>query len=92
MPPAFVDYDRDGDLDAVFGGNDGTLKYFRNEDGSALFTELTGTDNPFDGIDVGDLSKPAFVDIDFDGDMDMIVGRGGGTIARSRTMTACSRR
>ncbi len=35
----------------------------------------TGTLNPFNGFDQGNFSKPHFVDIDKDGDMDLFVGR-----------------
>ena len=47
--PAFVDLDGDGDLDLVVGALD-TVRVFRNEDGSNVFTELTGTDNPLAGL------------------------------------------
>ena len=61
-----VDIDNDGDFDAFIGEFYGSVKYYRN-DGSAsspAFVEQTGTDNPFDGVDVGDFSKPHLVDIE----------------------------
>ncbi len=44
------------------------------------FTEVTGTDNPFDGVDVGDYSAPSFADLDGDGDLDAFIGAGDGWI------------
>ena len=77
-----VDLDGDGDLDAVDGERYGTLRYFKNT-GSATaptFTEQTSADNPFNGLDVGDFSKPSFADLDGDGDLDALVGSGDGTL------------
>ena len=72
--PAFVDLDDDGDLDMLVGEYYGELQYFENI-GSAtnpIFDEPTL--DPF-GIDGGnELSFPAFVDIDNDGDYDLFTG------------------
>ncbi|MCZ8280011.1 MAG: FG-GAP-like repeat-containing protein, partial [Acetobacteraceae bacterium] len=76
--PSFVDLDGDGLLDLVSGEFNGTLRAWRNT-GSG-FTALTGTANPFDGIGVGQLSKPSFVDLDGDGRLDLVSGAGGGTL------------
>lgn len=70
--PALADVDGDGDPDLVVGDDSGELRYFTNELGD--FIELTGTNNPFDGFDGGDLSTPTFADLDGDGDMDLFVG------------------
>jgi Ca2+-binding RTX toxin-like protein len=70
--PAFTDLDGDGDLDLVVGSLAGTLATWRNDGGT--FVALTGTANPFDGIDVGAHSVPTFIDLDGDGRLDLVVG------------------
>lgn len=68
--PTFIDLDNDGDLDLVSGNLDGQFKYY--EDSLGIFVERTGMDNPFSGFDVGDYSSPVFVDLDKDGDLDLV--------------------
>ncbi|MBU8540642.1 M10 family metallopeptidase C-terminal domain-containing protein [Falsiroseomonas tokyonensis] len=79
--PALVDFDGDGDLDLVTGQQNGTFLAFRNTGTSTepVFTALTGVNNPFNGLDVGNFSSPTFGDFDGDGDFDLI---SGDTVAR----------
>ncbi|MGB7443870.1 MAG: calcium-binding protein [Coleofasciculaceae cyanobacterium] len=80
--PAFVDIDLDGDLDAFIGENNGQINFFENTGtlNEAIFLQRSGEDNPFDGVDVGGDSSPAFVDIDGDGDLDAFLGEDDGNV------------
>src|SRR5262245_40340866 len=44
------------------------------------FTEKIGSNNPFNGVDVGNYANPAFVDLDGDGDRDVVIGADDGTL------------
>ncbi|MBV9884476.1 MAG: VCBS repeat-containing protein [Sphingomonadaceae bacterium] len=72
--PVFVDLDGDSDLDVAVGF-DGAISYLQRNGNS--FTQLTGSANPFNGIYVGN-AKPAFIDLDHDGDLDLVLGAGIG--------------
>ncbi|TKB76582.1 MAG: hypothetical protein E8D42_16905 [Nitrospira sp.] len=80
--PTLGDLDSDGDLDAVVGEFDGTLRYFQNT-GTArapVYVEQTGTANPFTGLDVGFNSTPTLSDVNGDGRLDLVVGSDNGQL------------
>jgi len=75
--PAFADLDHDADADLIIGSLGGGLLYYLNEQTPAprTYTEVTGTGNPFNGIDVGIYAQPnSFVDLEGDGDQDLLIG------------------
>jgi hypothetical protein len=72
--PAFADLDDDGDLDAFVGVLDGRTFLFRNA-GSATEPAFV----PPLGLAFGEANgRPAFVDIDGDGDLDAFAGNDDG--------------
>ena len=71
--PALVDIDGDGDMDLFVGETSGTINFFRNV-GSRSRPDFELVSDEYLDIDVGRRSVPTFLDIDGDGDFDMIVG------------------
>ena len=63
-------------MDLVVGREEGDLKHYYENTGNAknpAYTRREGAANPFDGVeDVGYYSSPAFVDVDGDGDADLL--------------------
>jgi hypothetical protein len=78
----FSDLDQDGDLDLFIGTIDGTFRYYRNNSNrtnpftlqNSAWNATTKTGNPLYGIDLGDYASPAFIDMDNDGDDDLVIG------------------
>lgn len=70
---ALGDLDGDGDLDLLVGESSGEINYFRN-DGSTAEPVFELVTESIDDIDVGRRSAPFLVDLDGDGDLDLLVG------------------
>jgi hypothetical protein len=76
--PTFGDLDGDGDLDLLVGEASGTVNYYRN-DGSKTAHRFTLVSDEWEGIKAGRRSVPRLVDLDGDGDLDLVIGNETGT-------------
>ena len=76
----FLDIDNDGDKDLLGETDDGKIRVWRN-DGSS-HTELTGSDNPLNAINLGSGNRlrPVAADVNADGRDDLVIGRYDGTL------------
>jgi hypothetical protein len=76
--PSFGDLDGDGDLDLLVGEASGAVNYYRN-DGTKAAPRFVLVSDEWEGIKAGRRSVPRLVDLDGDGDLDLVVGNEAGT-------------
>ena len=77
--PIFGDIDNDGDYDLFIGNYDGKMYFYRN-DGTPVDASWSLVSTYYDSINVYYCNRPAFADIDNDGDLDLFIGDLGGKI------------
>ena len=71
----FADFDNDKDLDLVVGeGSTWNLRYFENTGNkdNPVYTEKSGTENPFTGFNEKNYTGPVAVDLNNDNLMDLV--------------------
>ena len=70
----FADLDGDGDLDMMTTGYEGSMQYYKNKGSKSVASFEAPLENPFALTSTYYVAFPSFIDIDDDGDFDMLVG------------------
>ncbi|MCX8056182.1 MAG: VCBS repeat-containing protein [Ignavibacteria bacterium] len=76
---SLADFDNDGDIDLLSGDYLGGFQFFRNV-GNKFYPSFKKENKIFSSLSVPSFSTPIFVDVDNDGDMDIISGALNGKV------------
>lgn len=78
--PAFGDMDGDSDEDLLLGNADGTLIYYQNTAGPGVACNFVFANPQYQGLDIGNNSMPQVIDVNRDGDLDLLIGERSGVV------------
>lgn len=78
LHPCFGDIDGDGDVDMFLGQTDGSLIFYENVAGAGIPAAFANPQLNYAMINVGLESAPQLVDLDRDGDLDLVLGANSG--------------
>lgn len=79
--PATGDLDGDGDDDLLVGNADGTFVFFENSAGPGHVPVYAQPILHYQNLDAGDYSAPQLIDLDEDGQIDLVCGKRDGRLS-----------